>query len=162
MRQRGYPGDAELLDYIYGSPNVRPMVEGSTVRGRRIYEFNRTAPAAAAVRHRLGMAASEVDRLARTGMRPHVLSIACGHLREADRLEALAAGTLGRLVRARSGLSFSGSGEERVGRVLSGSTGVRRESAVPSRDLELGQVRLHWASSTTSPTPPPAVSWRPR
>ncbi|MEO8597166.1 MAG: class I SAM-dependent methyltransferase [Candidatus Solibacter sp.] len=97
-RPRGYPGDAELLDYIYESANVRSSVERSSERGQRIYGYTHRAPAPAAVRSRLALAVEEIERMADGGGRPHILSVACGHLREAPQLKSLQAGMLGRFV----------------------------------------------------------------
>ena len=97
-RPRGYPGDAELLDYIYESGNIRPMLEQASHLGRRLYDYTHKAPAPAAVHTRLEMAIAEIERLAGEGGRPHILSVACGHLREAPRLASLREGTLGRFV----------------------------------------------------------------
>ncbi len=97
-RPRGYPGDAELLDYIYGDASVQPQVNGTTPLGRRLLDYSTATPAPAAVRHRLALTVSEIDRLSGGGDGPHVLSIACGHLREASRLRSLRTGRLARFV----------------------------------------------------------------
>jgi len=78
-KPRGYPGDAMLLDYIYG---LRPAE--ATRLGRSIFDFTTNTPPSRAVRERARIIAGIIDRVAgeRDGLR--VLSIACGHLREAE------------------------------------------------------------------------------
>jgi hypothetical protein len=80
---RGYPGDAELLDYLYG---IRTYEDGGAdcPLGRSIHGYLFDAPAARAVRARRRILAATVDRCAHEVGRPRILSIAAGHLREAS------------------------------------------------------------------------------
>ena len=82
-RPRGYAGDAELLDFIYGSNNVRSRIDHSSVLGRELYKFSSATSITQAVRNRLNMSAAEIERLVYFARRPQIMSIACGHLREA-------------------------------------------------------------------------------
>ena len=103
-RPRGYPGDAELLDYIYESGNVRPMVESASRSGppslrlhsRRARARGRAAPAGPRGR-------GDRPPGRRSGSRPHMLSVACGHLREAPGARIPARRHVGPLRRARPG-----------------------------------------------------------
>ena len=80
---RGYPGDAELLDYIYG---VKPCTDSGPVSpvGSAIHQFLRQQGASRAVCARRGILAELVDRVAATTRNPRVLSVAAGHLREVE------------------------------------------------------------------------------
>ncbi|MBC8129751.1 MAG: class I SAM-dependent methyltransferase [Rhizobiaceae bacterium] len=96
-KPRGYSGDAHLLDFIYGCEAVASSVEDSTPLGREIYAYTRNASSSVAVRERRDLLAHHVDRLhAEKGSSLEVLTIAAGHLREAERSSALAEGGISR------------------------------------------------------------------
>ncbi len=96
-KPRGYAGDAELLDFIYGCEELWPIPDASAV-GRRVFNYTTLTPSARGVRARRGVVAALIDRLADETLHPKVLSIAAGHLREASLLGSLKRRTLGRLV----------------------------------------------------------------
>ena len=98
LKPRGYAGDAVLIDYIYtgalgleGAPDVSPV-------GERVFAFNRETPACRAVRVRRDLVASMIDEVCARCERPRVLSVACGHLREAAIAHSVSAGRVGRFV----------------------------------------------------------------
>jgi len=83
VKPRGYPGDAPLRDMIYGvEDGLSPP--STTAAGRVVFEYMIHGPACAGVRSRRALVASHIDRIAEQRPRPHVLSIAAGHLREAS------------------------------------------------------------------------------
>jgi hypothetical protein len=90
-KPRGYAGDAELLDYIYG---IKPLPETTTPLGAEIYRYTSQAPACQSVRARCEFMATVIDALA-AHTTPKILAIACGHLREAQRSRAVAEGRTG-------------------------------------------------------------------
>lgn len=88
---RGYAGDAVLLDYIY---RLREPEEAGP-ETLAIYDYAVGRAAARAVRHRREWLAYLVDRAADRWPRPaRVLSVACGHLREAEDSAAITGGWL--------------------------------------------------------------------
>jgi hypothetical protein len=96
-KPRGYAGDAVMLDYIYGSEEHWDVPE-ATELGRRIFSYTTKAPASEGVRARRGYIADAIDEVAADVKRPHVLSIAAGHFREASLSAAVKRGRLGRMV----------------------------------------------------------------
>lgn len=95
-KPRGYPGDAVMLDYIYGRPH--PEIEVPQGRGREILRFNLETPAARAVRDRRRRLAAAIDRAAAERLGARVLAVASGHLREVELSEALARRDVSELV----------------------------------------------------------------
>src|SRR5262252_10879055 len=80
-KPRGYAGDAETLDFAYGYAR---LPEGTTDLGAELYLCEREASSVKSARDRIDVLACAVDRIARQTNYPRVLSIACGHLREAQ------------------------------------------------------------------------------
>jgi extracellular factor (EF) 3-hydroxypalmitic acid methyl ester biosynthesis protein len=96
-KPRGYAGDACMMDFIYGVEDGRPNPATSST-GRHVFEYLGHGPACQGVRSRRAIVAACIDRLANERSRPHVLSIAAGHLREAELSVAIRRQRLGRLL----------------------------------------------------------------
>lgn len=93
-KPRGYPGDAVILDYIYGCGAMAAPPEDIIAKG--IYAYTTSVPAPRAVRFRRNLIARTIDRLSETLPHPvRILSIAAGHLREAEISGAVRAKRIG-------------------------------------------------------------------
>jgi extracellular factor (EF) 3-hydroxypalmitic acid methyl ester biosynthesis protein len=97
-KPRGYAGDAELLDFIYGVDEDKDAPPETHPTGRRVFHYSTRADVCEAVRARLRLVAEMVDRLAMEISRPDILSVAAGHLREANLTGALRQRRIGRWV----------------------------------------------------------------
>jgi extracellular factor (EF) 3-hydroxypalmitic acid methyl ester biosynthesis protein len=97
-KPRGYAGDAVMMDLLYAAEDCYdlPELEGISELGRQIYEYQLQTPTAKAVRARRHIISEKVDDLARRTSGAHILSLACGHLREANECPALLEGRIGR------------------------------------------------------------------
>ena len=76
----GNAGDAELIDYMYG---LRQPAPETSELGRRIFDYTTNTPAPQSVRERRKIIAAMIDEMAADSSNLRILSIACGHLREA-------------------------------------------------------------------------------
>jgi SAM-dependent methyltransferase len=76
-RPFGYPGDASLLDHLY----FRSLPDGVSERGQRLFRYTTDSPASQAVNARMRWFAKLIDD---DHSAASVLSVACGHLREAE------------------------------------------------------------------------------
>ena len=81
-KPRGYAGDAELIDYIYGYGDGI-VLPACTARGRELYGAAMHTVPCQAVRNRKYALAKILDEVAARGPGARVTSIAAGHLREA-------------------------------------------------------------------------------
>ncbi|MBM7113600.1 class I SAM-dependent methyltransferase [Archangium primigenium] len=92
-RPRGYAGDADLIDYVY-----EPRLTGAPPLGQAIYRFLFEQTGPQSVRERRLILAREIDTIAERVKQPKVLSIACGHLREAELSRAVAERRVGQFL----------------------------------------------------------------
>ncbi|MCA1368339.1 class I SAM-dependent methyltransferase [Bradyrhizobium sp. BRP14] len=89
-KPRGYSGDAQLIDFIYGHPSVSKEIANASPLGRALYDYTKDAPSSVAVRERRDLLTRYVDTIAaERGPETEILTIAAGHLREADSSVAL-------------------------------------------------------------------------
>jgi extracellular factor (EF) 3-hydroxypalmitic acid methyl ester biosynthesis protein len=96
MKPRGYAGDAVLLDFIYYG---LPAEFGVSDLGRSIFHCTAGASGSAvAVRERKNLLSGLVDAAATRARDASILSVACGHLREAEDNEHFRAGTIAQYV----------------------------------------------------------------
>jgi extracellular factor (EF) 3-hydroxypalmitic acid methyl ester biosynthesis protein len=97
-RPRGYPGDAGLLDLIYRHPSTTETILRASPTGKAIYDFTIAVPACEAVRERCRLVARKIDELAASKPGAGILSVACGHVREAQLSEAMRLGATGSFI----------------------------------------------------------------
>ncbi len=114
---RGYAGDAELLDIIYRR-DWRGVAEPPTPVGQAIFDFTIGCRAPSAVRTRRELLATMIDEACGRTESPHILSVACGHLRELALSREFRAGKIGRFV----GLDQDALSLAEVGRSLPGAS----------------------------------------
>lgn len=98
-KPRGYSGDARLLDFIYQHETVQQDVADASPIGQSLYAYSKYYPSCVAVRERRDLLTKQVDAIAdERGQGTEVLTIAAGHLREADGSVALGDGRISRWV----------------------------------------------------------------
>lgn len=137
QKPRGYAGDAVLMDLMYGtaSPGRELSPLGGILFG---YEFD--SPCCQSVRVRRAILARELDDVARERPGAHVLSVACGHLREIEWSRAARDGriTLTALDQDRESLSVIDREYARYGVcTVPGTIGDVLRRATRFRDLDL-------------------------
>src|SRR5262245_9325950 len=84
FKPRGYPGDAILLDLFLGADGVQPYIEDATELGQKIYRYTSSATAARALRRRKEILATFIDRVSDSTEPAAIMTLGCGHLREAE------------------------------------------------------------------------------
>jgi SAM-dependent methyltransferase len=94
-KPRGYAGDAVMLDYVY---RHCPHSATSTGLGEALHTWAVRRPAPQSLLERRTILAREIDAVAARRRAPRVLSIACGHLREAQVSSAVQAKAIAEFV----------------------------------------------------------------
>lgn len=97
-KPRGYPGDAVLLDFIYRHPCKRQELRKVSPVGKTIYEYLVNRPAADSVRWRRELLSQLIDETASRVKNAEILSVASGHLREAEYSNAVKNNRIQRIV----------------------------------------------------------------
>ena len=93
-KPRGYAGDAEMIEYLY----TQAAPAGTSDLGRQLFSFTAASIAGFATRWRLQYLVDAIEDTAERVPGCRVLSLACGHLREAEQSHALRSGKVSMLL----------------------------------------------------------------
>ncbi|HJZ99231.1 MAG TPA: class I SAM-dependent methyltransferase [Candidatus Solibacter sp.] len=85
-KPRGYPGDAVLMDFIYGDGSSGAALESSSELGRSIFQQISQNPAFPAIQGRRDLLARRIETACQENPTCRILCVACGHLREGGAL----------------------------------------------------------------------------
>lgn len=85
-KPRGYPGDAVILDYIYRELEYD---EETSALAKELYKWEMQTQSCRSVRARRDILRHYIDEAASLDKNAKILSIACGHLREAQYSKAI-------------------------------------------------------------------------
>lgn len=100
-KPRGYAGDAPMLDLVYNDAtcaDAPAAVAASGALGARLHAWAVHQPACRSVVARRDLLARRIDQVAEGCGAARVLSLACGHLREAQRSIAVRTGAVAEFV----------------------------------------------------------------
>lgn len=97
-KPRGYAGDPELLDLIYGVEDGKDPPNGTSELGREIFQYTARTAICDGLRARAHTLAEAIDQSASDADNLDVMSLAAGHLREAHLSHAMKEGRLRRWV----------------------------------------------------------------
>jgi extracellular factor (EF) 3-hydroxypalmitic acid methyl ester biosynthesis protein len=94
-KPRGYPGDAEMLDFAYGYSTIGSEATATT---RELFEWTMQSSGLRSVRARRQILAEKIDEVAARSSQARVFAVGSGHLREAAVSRAIATGQLGDVI----------------------------------------------------------------
>ncbi|MBC3806980.1 hypothetical protein H8K52_06425 [Undibacterium seohonense] len=93
-KPRGYAGDAVMMDFIYGIYEPE-FINNLDLTAEEIFRLTTNSSASKAVRHRRRLIANTIDSVCQH-KQANILSVACGHLREAEISTAVQSRTIGK------------------------------------------------------------------
>ena len=94
-KPRGYAGDAHTLDLAY---RMAQIPAETTATGRRVSECELESGTCRGIRARLDLMVEAIDQVAGEQEHARILSVACGHMREAQRSRAVAEDRVAELI----------------------------------------------------------------
>lgn len=135
LKPRGYPGDAALLDQIYYHDE---LPSETSLLGKNIWDITINSSAPSSVRTRRNILANTIDEIVATSTKaPKILSIACGHLREAQKSQAVQEGGIEEFIALdQDSLSITKLKEEQSNKIISPVCGSVRDILTKKLNFE--------------------------